>query len=370
MMTLRARKLSLFLGCALLGASKAGSVADHDCNAPGYSCEGPMQKRAVVTGAGGFIGGHLVKKLQKEGFWVRGVDIKRHEYFETDPGDEFLIADMRDRTAVEIAIDDSIDEVYNLAADMGGAGYINTGEHDSEVVHNSAMINLNVAEVSRMRNVSMVFFSSSACVYPEHNQLDAQAPETDEETAYPAHPDSEYGWEKLFAERIFQTYARNHNMVAKIARFHNIFGPFGTWDGGKEKAPAALMRKVAMADDNGEIEIWGDGKQTRSFMLVHECLDFVMKLVRHPTFNGPINIGSDEMVEINELAAKIIKTSGKKITLKHIDGALGVRGRSSNNTRIEKVLGSRPSMLLQDGIDVTYKWIKEQVDKRAASCSN
>lgn len=341
-------------------------AADVDCNAPGYSCpENP--KRAVVTGAGGFIGGHLVKRLQKEGYWVRGVDIKRHEYFETDPGDEFLLADMRDPTAVRIAIDDSIDEVYNLAADMGGAGYINSGLHDADVVHNSALINLNVAEACKEMNVSMVFFSSSACVYPEHNQLDAQNPNTDEATAYPAHPDSEYGWEKLFAERIFQTYSRNYGLRAKIARFHNIFGPFGTWDGGKEKAPAALMRKVAMVEDGGEIEIWGDGKQTRSFMLVHECIDFVMRLVRHPTFDGPINIGSDEMVEINELAAKIIKTSGKKVKLTHIDGPLGVRGRSSNNTRIEVVLGARPEQTLQAGIDVTYAWILKQVEKRNAA---
>lgn len=280
---------------------------------------------------------------------------------------------------------------------MGVGRYINSGLHDADVVHNSAIINLNVAEACKDRNVSMVFFSSSACVYPEHNQLDAQNPETDEETAYPAHPDSEYGWEKLFAERIFQTYARNYGLTAKIARFHNIFGPFGTWDGGKEKAPAALMRKVcasighffcvwclstlksllirslglvlqvAMVKDGGDIEIWGDGKQTRSFMLVHECIDFIIRLVRHPTFNGPINIGSDEMVEINELAEMIIKTSGKKVTLTHIDGPLGVRGRSSNNTRIGVVLGERPSKKLQDGIDVTYKWILEQVQKKKSA---
>lgn len=354
--------LSVAVGALLAATSSV------DCNAPGYSCP-ENKKRAVVTGAGGFIGGHLVKRLQAEGYWVRGVDIKRHEYFETDPGDEFLIADMRDQTATMIAIDDSIDEVYNLAADMGGAGYINSGLHDADVVHNSAMINLNVAEACKVRNVSMVFFSSSACVYPEHNQLDARNPNTDEETAYPAHPDSEYGWEKLFAERIFQTYARNYGILAKIARFHNIFGPFGTWDGGKEKAPAALMRKVAMASAEDEIEIWGDGKQTRSFMLVHECIDFIMRLVRHPTFHGPINIGSDEMVEINELAEKIIQTSGKQIKLKHIDGPLGVRGRSSNNTRIEVVLGARPSRPLQAGIDVTYEWILQQVEAHKTSAA-
>lgn len=321
------------------------------------------QKRAVVCGAGGFIGGHLVKKLQSEGYWVRGVDIKRHEFFETDPGDEFIVADLRDRKAVEIVIDDSIDEVYQLAADMGGAGYINSGLNDANVVHNSLMINLNVADVASERpKISMIFFSSSACVYPEHNQLSPDDPNSDEETAYPAEPDSEYGWEKLFAERVYQMYERNKGLKVKIARFHNIFGPMGTWAGGKEKAPAAMMRKVAAASDGGEIEMWGDGKQTRSFMLVHECIEGILKLVRHPTYQGPVNIGSDEMVTINELVRKVIAISGKTITIKHIDGPLGVRGRTSNNTRIEKELGWRPSQTLQAGLEVTYPWILAQVN--------
>jgi len=321
------------------------------------------QKRAIVLGAGGFIGGHLVKKLQSEGYWVRGVDIKRHEFFDPSPGDEFIVADLRDKKAVEIVIDDSIDEVYQLAADMGGAGYINSGLNDANVVHNSLMINLNVADVCGNRpRVSMLFFSSSACVYPEHNQLSPDDPNSDEMTAYPAEPDSEYGWEKLFAERVFQMYERNKGTPIKIARFHNIFGPMGTWAGGKEKAPAAMMRKIAAVPDGGEIEMWGDGKQTRSFMLVHECIEGILKLVRHPTYQGPINIGSDEMVTINELVEKIVQISGKKITVKHIDGPLGVRGRTSNNTRIATELDWQPSATLQAGLEATYPWILAQVE--------
>jgi len=325
------------------------------------------QKRAVVGGAGGFIGGHLVKKLQAEGYWVRGVDIKRHDFFDPSPGDEFIVADLRDRTAVEIVIDDSIDEVYQLAADMGGAGYVNAGLNDSNIVHNSMLINLNVADVCANRpKISMVFFSSSACVYPEHHQLDNKNVHLLEEIAYPANPDSEYGWEKLMSERVYLMYKRNRGLNVKIARFHNIFGPMGTWTGGKEKAPAAFMRKVAEAKDGGTIEMWGDGEQTRSFMLVHECIEGILKLCRHPTFFGPVNLGSDEMVTMNEMVDIVSKVAKKVIYIKHIDGPLGVRGRTSENSMIERELGWRPSQKLIDAVSITYPWILEQVQAAAA----
>lgn len=258
--------------------------------------------------------------------------------------------------------------MYQLAADMGGAGYVNAGLNDSNIVHNSMLINLNVADVVANRpKVSMLFFSSSACVYPEHIQLDAQNVNLLEETAYPAHPDSEYGWEKLMAERVFLMYKRNRNINVKIARFHNIFGPMGTWTGGKEKAPAAFMRKVAETEDGGEIEMWGDGLQTRSFMLVHECVEGILRLCRHPTFYGPVNLGSDEMVTMVQLAETIMEVAGKKQSIKHIDGPLGVRGRSSENSLIERELGWRPRQSLKDGIKETYFWILEQVEKQKAA---
>jgi len=319
-----------------------------------------MQKRILVNGAGGFIGGHLVRKLKKQGHWVRGVDIKEHEFSEL-PADEFIKADLRDPIVAEKACED-IDEVYQLAADMGGAGYIFTGLNDAVIMHNSATINLNTLEGVRKHGVKKVFYSSSACIYPEFNQLDADNPVCSEESAYPAAPDSDYGWEKLFSERLYFAYARNFGIDVKVARFHNIFGPMGTWNGGKEKAPAAVCRKVAQAKDGGEIEIWGDGKQTRSFLYIDECLEGVERLMES-NFSGPVNIGSDEMVTINQLAEIVMEVSGKKVDLNHIEGPLGVRGRCSDNALIEARLGWRPTRKLIDGIRSTYEWISEQVEK-------
>ena len=279
-------------------------------------------KKCVVLGAGGFIGGHLVTKLKSRGYWVRGIDIKRHEFKKTD-ADEFIIADLRDKSAVELVIDDTINEVYQLAADMGGAEFIFTGDNDANIMHNSAIINLHVCEVCVKRGVEKVFYSSSACIYPEHNQLDPDNPNCEESSAYPANPDSEYGWEKLFSERLFLSFKRNKGLNVKIARFHNIFGPYGTWRGGREKAPAAICRKVAQSD--GEIEIFGDGKQTRSFLFVDECVEGIVRLMESD-FSGPVNIGSDEMVTINQLVDIVCDIAQKNATKKHIPGPLGVRG--------------------------------------------
>jgi nucleoside-diphosphate-sugar epimerase len=317
-----------------------------------------MKKRVLVNGAGGFIGGHLVKRLKREGLWVRGVDLKRHEYSES-PADEFIVGDLRDPELVR-AVVDGMDEVYQLAADMGGAGYIFTGEHDAAVMHNSATINLNTLEYGRLAGVRRFFYSSSACMYPEHNQLDPQNPRCSEDSAYPAAPDSEYGWEKLFSERLYFAYMRNYGVQVRVARFHNIFGPEGTWDGGKEKAPAALCRKVAEAPDSSEIEIWGDGLQTRSFLYIDECIEGVRRLFESD-FSGPVNIGSDEMVTINQLAEMVISISGKKLSLRHIRGPLGVRGRNSDNRLIWEKLAWRPSRPLRDGLQRTYEWVSAQV---------
>ena len=312
--------------------------------------------RIVVLGAGGFIGGHLVTKLKKLGHWVRGVDIKRHEFKKTD-ADEFIKGDLREKQTVELVIDDTIDEVYQLAADMGGAEFIFTGENDADIMHNSAVINLNVCEVCSKRSIKRVFYSSSACVYPEHNQMDPNNPNCEESSAYPANPDSEYGWEKLFSERLFMSFRRNKGLDVKIARFHNIFGPFGTWRGGREKAPAAICRKVAEAD--GEIEIFGDGNQTRSFLYVDECVEGIIRLMKSD-FSGPVNIGSDEMVTINQLVDIVSEIAGKKLEKKHIDGPLGVRGRNSDNSLIKKTLDWSPSRPLKEGLKKTYEWIKNQ----------
>src|ERR1700761_9569770 len=263
-----------------------------------------MAKYALVCGAGGFIGGHLVKRLKKDGFWVRGVDLKFHEYSETE-ADDFVVGDLRDQAFCRAIVDRRFDEVYQLAADMGGAGYIFTGEHDADIMHNSALINLNVLEACLRRNIRHIFYSSSACMYPEHNQLDPDNPNCAEDSAYPANPDSEYGWEKLFSERLFLSYNRNYGMNCRVGRFHNIFGPQGTWTGGREKAPAAVCRKVAEAHSNGSIEIWGDGEQTRSFLYIDECVEAVRRLMESD-FTGPVNIGSEEMVTINQLAAMIM----------------------------------------------------------------
>jgi GDP-D-mannose 3',5'-epimerase len=320
-----------------------------------------MTKTALVLGAGGFIGGHLVQRLKREGFWVRGVDLKFNEYGDVE-ADDFLIGDLREQTVCRGVIDRRFDEVYQLAADMGGAGYIFTGEHDADVMHNSATINLNVLDACYKRHTGRIFYSSSACMYPAHNQTDPDNPLCSEDSAYPANPDSEYGWEKLFAERAYAAFRRNHGMQTFVARFHNIFGPQGTWQGGKEKAPAAMCRKIAMAKDGNEIEIWGDGEQTRSFLFIDECIDGVTRLIRsNGDFYGPVNIGSEEMVTINTLADVIADLAGKRIVKRHIDGPLGVRGRNSDNRLIAAKLGWAPSRPLREGLAATYAWINGQV---------
>jgi nucleoside-diphosphate-sugar epimerase len=317
-------------------------------------------KKALVCGAGGFIGGHLVQRLKKEGYWVRGVDLKQHEYTQLD-ADEFIVGDLRDINVVEQVIDKGMDEIYQLAADMGGAGYIFTGDNDANVMHNSATINLNVIDVATKKRVKKVFYSSSACMYPEHNQLDPDNPKCSEDSAYPADPDSEYGWEKLFSERLYMAYNRNHGIAVRIARFHNIFGPNGAWNNGKEKAPAALSRKVAETDNNGVIEVWGDGLQTRSFLYIDECLEGVRRLMESD-FMGPVNIGSEEMISINDFAKMIIQIAGKDISINNIPGPEGVRGRNSDNYLIQEKLGWKPSIPLKEGITKTYNWISQLVN--------
>lgn len=322
-------------------------------------------KTALVCGAGGFIGHHLVKILKNEGFWVRGADLKRPEFSET-VSDEFIIGDLRSQRFCEKIFDRQFDEVYQLAADMGGAGFVFTGENDANIMHNSTLINLNVLRNSLKAKVGKIFYSSSACIYPEYNQLNPRNPKLSEESAYPALPDSEYGWEKLFGERLFLAFHRNYGLNVKIARFHNIFGPEGAWTGGREKAPAAMCRKIAQAKDGGIIEMWGDGKQTRSFLYIDECLKGVRKLM-NGNFNGPVNIGSEEMVSLNELADMIMKIAGKKLTIKHIKGPLGVRGRNSNNKLIRKKLGWAPKEPLLEGLNKTYAWIETQINRDQAS---
>jgi nucleoside-diphosphate-sugar epimerase len=316
-------------------------------------------RSALVLGAGGFIGSHLVERLKREGYFVRGVDLKRPEFSPT-AADEFVVGDLRDATLCREVLDRAFTEVYQLAADMGGAGYIFTGEHDADVMHNSATINLNVVNECARRGIREVFYSSSACIYPAYNQDDPDNPHCEEASAYPAAPDSEYGWEKLFSERLYLAYNRNHGMNCRIARFHNIFGPEGTWRGGREKAPAAISRKVAQATEGGTIELWGDGKQTRSFLYIDECVEGVRRLMRS-SFNGPVNIGSDERVTIDELARMVIDISGKQIGIRHIAGPTGVRGRNSDNRLIHQRLGWRPAVKLQLGLERTYAWIEEQV---------
>jgi len=319
-----------------------------------------MQKTALVCGAGGFIGSHLVKKLKKEGYWVRGVDLKKPE-FSASAADDFVVGDLRDQILCQKILDRPFDEVYQLAADMGGAGYIFSGEHDADVMHNSAQINLNMAYYGQKAGIKKIFYSSSACMYPAHNQLEPENPNLSEDSAYPAAPDSEYGWEKLFSERLYLSYKRNYGFDVRIARFHNIFGPEGTWRGGKEKAPAAMCRKVAETDNGGSIEIWGDGEQTRSFLYIDECLEGVRRLMDSPNFYGPVNIGSEEMVSINQLAKMIMEFEGKNLNIVHIDGPLGVRGRNSDNRLIYEKLGWKPSAPLKNGLIKTYDWIIQQL---------
>jgi len=355
------------------------------------------KKTALVLGAGGFIGSHMVKRLKAEGYWVRGVDLKYPE-FSISAADEFVQGDLRDADFVRRVIEfkgeqgnfyanvpyryiQPFDEIYQFAADMGGAGFVFTGENDAEIMHNSVSINLNVLEAQRQLNETFdgvdkewtacnrpkldyqtkIFYSSSACMYPEHNQLDPDNPDCREESAYPANPDSEYGWEKLFSERLYFAYNRNHGIPVRVARYHNIFGPEGTWKGGREKAPAAICRKVAeLPDDGGEIEVWGDGEQTRSFLIVDECVEATFRLM-NSDFIGPVNIGSEEMVTINQLVDTAAKVAGKTVTKKHIDGPLGVRGRNSNNDLIREKLGWDYSQALEEGVRKTYNWINSQI---------
>ena len=343
-------------------------------------------KKALVLGGGGFIGGHLAKRLKKEGFWVRVVDIKPHEYFDHDEiCDEFIQGDLRDPQLVSRVMyspkqintsdsENSFDEVYQLAADMGGAGYIFTGDNDANVMHNSSLVNLNVAHYATMFKVKRLFYSSSACMYPEHNQLDPNNPNCEESSAYPANPDSEYGWEKLFSERLYLAFNRNYNLDVRVARFHNIFGTYGTWQGGKEKAPAAMCRKVSETPDGGTIEVWGDGKQTRSFLYIDDCIEAILRFMRQDDFKGPVNIGSEEMVEINQLAKLAIIASGKNITIKNIEGdefktkygfkcPVGVKGRNSDNRLYKEKMNWESQMLLSDGMIITFDWVNKQVHK-------
>ncbi|WP_339838910.1 NAD-dependent epimerase/dehydratase family protein [uncultured Flavobacterium sp.] len=315
-------------------------------------------KKILVCGAGGFIGGHLVNRLKSDGFWVRGVDLKENEYGNNN-SDEFILGDLRDPEIAKEVVK-GIDEVYQLAADMGGAGYIFTGEHDADVMNNSALCNLNVLGASQKEGVKKIFYSSSACMYPEYNQMDPNNPKCSEDSAYPAAPDSEYGWEKLFSERLYLSYQRNYGIEVRIARFHNIFGPQGTWNGGKEKAPAAMCRKAAEAKEGGQIEVWGDGKQTRSFLYIDECVEAVMRLM-NSDFSGPVNIGSEEMISINDFAKMAIEISGKNLSIKNIEGPTGVRGRNSDNKLLLEKLSWQPSQSLKEGMKTTYKWIENQI---------
>jgi GDP-D-mannose 3',5'-epimerase len=316
-------------------------------------------KRALVLGGGGFVGSHLVTRLKREGAWVRGVDLKKPRYTAT-AADDFVVGDLRDIAACDAALDGGFDEVYQLAADMGGAGFISTGAHDADIMHSSAQINLNVLHACAGIGIGRIFYSSSACVYNEHNQLDPDNPNCSEDSAYPAAPDSEYGWEKLFSERLYLSYARNYGMVVRIARFHNIFGPEGSWNDGREKVPAALCRKVAMARPGGEIEVWGDGRQTRSFLYIDECLDGVLRLMRSDCAE-PLNIGSEQLLSINDFAGMIMDIAGKTLSIRNVPGPLGVRGRRSDNRLIHARLGWAPTLPLRDGLEHTYRWIETQV---------
>lgn len=318
-------------------------------------------KNILVCGAGGFIGTHLVESLKKQGHYVIGADLKFPLYSETKC-DKFYKLDLREYDNVKIIFQNRIDEVYQLAADMGGAGYIFTGEHDADIMHNSATINLNILDIMVKHDVKKVFYSSSACMYPAHNQTDPNNPLLTEDSAYPADPDSEYGWEKLFSERLYLTYARNYGIDVRVARFHNIFGPRGSWNNGKEKAPAALCRKVAMAEDNGTVEVWGPGIQTRSFLFIDECIEGIHRIMEGD-YQQPLNLGSTLMISINDLVKLIAKISGKTIHIKNIDGPMGVMGRNSDNTLIKEKINWAPDEDLEGGLVKTYAWIQEQIEK-------
>tara|TARA_B100000674_G_C37951040_1_gene967328 strand:+ start:96 stop:1088 length:993 start_codon:yes stop_codon:yes gene_type:complete len=328
-------------------------------------------KKAVVFGAGGFIGSHMVTRLKKEGFWVRGVDLKNPD-FSISTADEFIVGDLRDPNVVAKAVDENMDELYQFAADMGGAGYIFTGENDANVMHNSGLINLNAVHEATKKKVKKVFYSSSACIYPAYNQEDPDNPKCSEDSAYPAAPDSEYGWEKLFSERLYFSFHRNYGLNVRVARFHNIFGPEGTWDGGKEKAPAAMCRKAIMTNQGNSMEVWGDGKQTRSFLFIDECIESVRRLM-NSDFMGPVNIGSEEMISINDFAQMAIDISGKDISIHNIQGEefenkygfpcpVGVKGRNSDNKIFEQKVGWKPDQPLKEGMKKTFKWIESQVN--------
>lgn len=319
-----------------------------------------MSKNILVCGAGGFIGNYLVDSLKSQGHYVVGTDLNKPAYNETS-ADEFYIKDLRDKDSVDYLLYlHNYDEVYQLAADMGGAGYIFTGEHDADIMHNSVTINLNILRAMTVSGCKKIFYSSSACMYPEHNQLDPDNPNLSEDSAYPANPDSEYGWEKLFSERLYMTYAKNYGIDVRIARFHNVFGPNGSWNNGKEKAPAALCRKVALADDNGEVEIWGPGNQTRSFLYIDECIDGIHRIM-NSNYDKPINLGSERMISINDLVLLIASLTNKKVTIKNIDGPMGVMGRRSDNRLIEQVTDWKPLEDLETGLLKTYRWINEQI---------
>lgn len=318
-------------------------------------------KRAIIFGAAGFIGNHLVKKLKQKGYWVKGVDLVLPK-FNTTSADEFELGDLQNQDFVEKVIPENIDELYQLAADMGGAGYVFTGVNDANIMHNSALINLHTVNTCVKKKVKKVFYSSSACIYPQHNQVDPNNPFCEESSAYPAQPDSEYGWEKLFSERLYEAYRKNYGLNCKVARFHNVYGPVSIFDGGKEKAPAAICRKVALAKDGDAIEIWGDGNQTRSFLYVDDCLNAIDLFMDKDNLHGPINIGSTELVSINDLAQMAIKISGKKLSLKHIDGPIGVMGRCSHNSLIEKELAWKTNVPLEKGIEKLYHWINQELN--------
>lgn len=345
---------------SLLLYSRQMTNLSHTTNGEEFrSAPNPGQRTALVLGAGGFIGGHLTRRLRSEGFWVRGVDLKRPEFAATSAHD-FRLGDLRDPYLCRDVFDIPFDHVYQLAADMGGAGYIFSGDNDAHVMHNSATINLNIVHLAQQRSTSRVFYSSSACIYPAYNQQDPNDPKCSEDSAYPAAPDSEYGWEKLFSERLYLAYLRNHQLDVRIARLHNIFGPEGTWQGGREKAPAAICRKVAQAEDGGQIEIWGDGLQTRSFLYIDACIEAIRRLM-DSNVREPVNIGSEEMVTINQLAVMTAEIAEKRLQLHHVPGPLGVRGRNSDNRRLRELLRWEPAYPLRDGMAKTYRWIASQV---------